>query len=856
MYFSLHFFLSCLKIVAVLIWSCCWVDLVQAATLRVPTQYPTIQGALNAAQNGDTVLVQPGEYLGVRLSFGGKAIRLKSASGPAVTTIRGDGANSVFFLTRGETRKTIIEGFTITGGGGPYGGAISLNGSSPIVRGNIITGNHVTRISQGAGGGGGGIRVVNRPANPLIVDNTFRGNEAQIAGGAIYLHVNAAAKILRNTFVDNHARQGGGGAIRLARDSSITILANHFTDNTATAAGGAISVFTANAVITGNVIANNDGGVFAGGIHFETQNAYGSRSLVVRNNRIEGNTAINKGGGIHTFTENTNSPIEITNNVIIGNRCVNPACVSAQSLCGLGGGISNFRGTGKMVVRGNLIRDNVADLQGAAVFSSMPLTFTENQVINNQSRWRQPGVSVEGTSTTQITRNVFRGNHFLAGGGEATALSPGGMLVRGFTGDALIESNVFIENQGTRVGALLVHAGDGSQARIVGNTFAGNQLQEPKYVGGGAVWLQDNGEICNNTFTDNDIYGIRIKRVGNPPSLVSVNYNHFYGNSSGVLFDATGYMTVGALNGTPFAANNIAGDPVFVNDGSYRLSDTSPLVDQANLACFVIAADVQGEPRLQPPDIGADELSDRDPFTVGLFRSDLSRFYLRNSNTSGAADISFRYGTAGANWIPLTGDWDGDGIVSVGLFDPTTSTFSLRNSNTAGAANLVFKFGPPDSGWIPLAGDWDGNKVTTVGFYLPEAGQFRLRNSNTAGIAESVFNFGPRNAHWLPLVGDWNGDGRQTIGLYRPTTGAFYLRNANTAGSTDIKITFGQANAGWLPITGDWNGDQIFSLGLYRPSTSTFYLRNSNTTGGADFAFNYGPAGLGWTPLAGQWDGM
>ena len=37
-------------------------DAVVAATLRVPQDYPTIQAAINAAHNGDLVLVSPGVY--------------------------------------------------------------------------------------------------------------------------------------------------------------------------------------------------------------------------------------------------------------------------------------------------------------------------------------------------------------------------------------------------------------------------------------------------------------------------------------------------------------------------------------------------------------------------------------------------------------------------------------------------------------------------------------------------------------------------------------------------------------------------------------------------------------------------
>lgn len=57
-------------------------------TINVPADQPTIQAAINAATNGDTILVAPGTYA-ENINFGAKAITVASSGCPSVTTIDG-----------------------------------------------------------------------------------------------------------------------------------------------------------------------------------------------------------------------------------------------------------------------------------------------------------------------------------------------------------------------------------------------------------------------------------------------------------------------------------------------------------------------------------------------------------------------------------------------------------------------------------------------------------------------------------------------------------------------------------------------------------------------------------------------
>jgi len=241
--------------------------------------------------------------------------------------------------------------------------------------------------------------------------------------------------------------------------------------------------------------------------------------------------------------------------------------------------------------------------------------------------------------------------------------------------------------------------------------------------------------------------------------------------------------------------------------------------------------------------------------TVGVYDPAGGTFYLRNANSAGNADVAFGYGPGGLGWLPLSGDWNNDGIDTIGLYDPSTGVFYLRNTNNAGVADVAFGYGPGGQGWKPLVGDWNGDGTDTVGVYNPATGVFYLRNTNNAGVADLAFGYGPGGLGWQPLVGDWDGNGFDTVGVYAPTASTFYLRNTNTAGVSDVGFNYGPGSSGWTPLGYDWNGDGSETAGLYAPATGVFYLRNSHSAGAADLCFAYGPGGLGWLPLAGDWNG-
>ena len=91
----------------------------QGATINVPSDQPTIQAGINAALEGDTVLVAPDTYTGEgnhEISTLGKSIVVKSSDGPEVTIIDCEGYNGIVNIDTWEDTTTVLEGFTITNG--------------------------------------------------------------------------------------------------------------------------------------------------------------------------------------------------------------------------------------------------------------------------------------------------------------------------------------------------------------------------------------------------------------------------------------------------------------------------------------------------------------------------------------------------------------------------------------------------------------------------------------------------------------------------------------------------------------------------------------------------------------------
>jgi hypothetical protein len=281
-------------------------------TIRVPADQPTIQAGINAALNGDTVLVAPGTYFG-QLNFFGKLITVTSEGGPAVTVIDAARVGTVVTFNRAEGRAAVLRGFTVTNGAGFPGGGIAISNASPTIESNVI--------SDNSGCDGIGISVSfgsPRIANNEISRNVRNGCSGGTGGAGITVSGAGAAVIEDNVIADNVLAEGNGAGITLfAAGAPVlrnNVIVRNSVNDVAGQGGGIWIVNQSDALIVQNLIAGNTAGQGAGVYWLVPSGARGPRLV---NNTIVDNVATLAGRGSAVFADGFDVNAVLVNNVLV-----------------------------------------------------------------------------------------------------------------------------------------------------------------------------------------------------------------------------------------------------------------------------------------------------------------------------------------------------------------------------------------------------------------------------------------------------------------------------------------------------------------------------------------------------------
>ncbi len=390
-----------------------------------PDEFPTLFDVMNTAAAGDSVLVAGGFSITEPVIVSGEIVAFYGGYDATFTSrdalgnptiIQGSATSSAMRFRAGVGLSTVIDGFTITGGGGlqfagipytaRYGGGIMLNAVSPTLRNITVTGNGVG--SSSTLGCGGGIAMNNSSA--VLENVTITGN-AGVLGAGLFAYRGAPTLI------------------------GCTIDANSpITDNLGTAArGGGVHVLDANltmenCTVTGHAGLVDGGGVYAAGV--------GTVSTVsMSGGEISGNEASGKGCGFYQ----AGGTADVAGALVSGN--VKPASATFTN----GGGLyfNNVTVTADSLT----VEGNDAHNGGGVMFDACPSAALSNSVIaGNGAFFFGGGVSVQ-TTPTSITGCTIVGNAgTLSGGGgiygSGSALDLANTIVADNTGGASFAGGV------------------------------------------------------------------------------------------------------------------------------------------------------------------------------------------------------------------------------------------------------------------------------------------------------------------------------------------------------------------------------------------------------------------------------
>lgn len=303
----------------------------------------TIQAGLNAAGNGDVVILASGTYSGSGnrdLDFQGKALTLRSTDPcdsaiVAATIIDPCGTTSEphrgFYFHTQEDADSIVNGITITNGYA-WGGGFYCYYSSPSILNCVISDN-----STDSSGGG----ILCDHGSPIIENCTISNNSADSSGGGVYC--NNSSPVLSDCVISSNTANNGGG-LYCSMNSNPEFIGCTISGNFALGAdpslpykGGGICAESdcgpifVSCLVNGNFASNFGGGIYLDNSTLETVNSvfagnicgkyggaiYNNNSTASMTNcTLSANEAVFRGGGIRLFS---NSTATLTNCILWDN---------------------------------------------------------------------------------------------------------------------------------------------------------------------------------------------------------------------------------------------------------------------------------------------------------------------------------------------------------------------------------------------------------------------------------------------------------------------------------------------------------------------------------------------------------
>lgn len=228
-----------------------------------------------------------------------------------------------------------------------------------------------------------------------------------------------------------------GGGILLGNGSTFTMNGGEISGNTANGGGG-VAIIGSTMVMNGGTISNNSTyktsgqGSYGAGVYVaDYANASGGdilfkpkpASFEMNGGKITGNTALDYGGGVLTFPQQSQKiTIDINNGEISGNQVTK----------GSGGAIAAFFGVTELNIKGGTLTGNSAYQFGGGVFlyQATKVTISGGMISENKALRGGGGVCLREGSAVKQTGGAIENNVAKVGGGiySGTYTMTGGVI--------------------------------------------------------------------------------------------------------------------------------------------------------------------------------------------------------------------------------------------------------------------------------------------------------------------------------------------------------------------------------------------------------------------------------------------
>ncbi|MEA2097089.1 MAG: T9SS type A sorting domain-containing protein [Candidatus Cloacimonadota bacterium] len=283
-----------------------------ASIINIPADQPTIQGGLNIAIEGDSVIVAEGIYYENIIWPDVNGIRLIGISEDNCI-IDGNSNGSVIYYERWDTihdSTTVIKNFTIQNGLSGGGAGIYLRSENQFLLENLtVKDNFVnfpleSEISTNrrySVEGGGGIHLDNY-SSPIMRNIKIIGNYSEFNGGGLFIY-HLSEPILENVLIANNYTEINGGGISCECGSNLILNNVTVSNNIASENGGGIFIYggSSTSVLATNCIFWNNS---SEEIYFDEQ-LPGNSSISISYSDVQGGEEgiITNGNGIVNWLE-------------------------------------------------------------------------------------------------------------------------------------------------------------------------------------------------------------------------------------------------------------------------------------------------------------------------------------------------------------------------------------------------------------------------------------------------------------------------------------------------------------------------------------------------------------------------